>query len=127
MFIYLYLYLITIFSLPTTWDIVGISLSVVWGTTSVYGLIVRTRMQRRKNSESSTVTFFIWVLIKAVKVCKEMELMWNDNLWMRVQNRAYKTVATSWVTNKQHERFNAIVQRIMLKLLFPLRTRKQTN
>ena len=82
MVLYLYLYLITIFSLPTTWDIVGIPLSVVWGTTSVYGLIVRTRMQRRKNSESSTVTFFIWVLIKVVKVCKEMELMWNDNLWM---------------------------------------------
>ena len=50
-----------------------------------------------------------------------MDLIWNDYLWMRVQNSGYKTVATSSKTNKQHECFNAIVQRMMLQLLFPLK------
>ena len=78
-------------------------------------------MQRRKNPQSSTVAFLIWVLIKAVKMCQEMELICNDYLWMRVQNGGYKTVATSCITNKQYECFNAIIQRILIEPLFPLR------
>jgi hypothetical protein len=84
-------------------------------------------MQLRKNPESSTIIFFIWVLKKDVKLFKEMELIWYDYLRMRVQNGGYKTVATSWITNKQHERFNVIIQRIVLELLLPFRTRKQAN
>ena len=44
--------------------------------------------------------------------------MWNYYFWMRVQNGADKTMATSRITNKQHERFNAIVQRIALEVQF---------
>ena len=122
-----YLYLISIFSLPASRNIVGITMSFVWGTVSLYGLTVRTWVQGRKNPESSTIPFLIWVLIKAFKLCQDMELICNDYLWMRVQNGGYKTVATSSKTNKQHECFNAIVQRMMLQLLFPLRKRKQAN
>jgi len=48
----------------------------------------------------------------------EVELVWNDYFWMRVQNGAYKTVATSRITNKQHKRFNGIVRRIALEVQF---------
>jgi len=122
-----YLYLISISSLPASWNIVGITTSVVWGTFPLYRLTVRTWVQRRKNPESSTITFLIWVLIKGFKLCQDMELIWNDYLWMRVQNSGYKTVATSSITNKQHECFNAIVQRIMLQLLFPLIKKKTSK
>ena len=119
-----YLYLISICSLPASRNIVGITMSFVWGTYSLYGLTVRTWIQRRKNPAPSTITFLICVLIKAFKLCQDMELIWDDYIWMRVQNSGYKTVATSRITNKQHECFNAIVQRTMLQLLFPLRKRK---
>jgi len=84
-------------------------------------------MQRKKNPESSNVTFLRWALKKAFKALKDIELICNDYLWMRVQNGGYKTMTTSWITNKQHECFNIIVQIIMLQLLLPLRKGKQAK
>ena len=113
-----YLYLISICSLPASRNIVGITMSFVWGTVSLYGLTVRTWVQGRKNPESPTIPFLIWVLIKAFKLCQDVELICNDHLWMRVQNGGYKTVAISRIANKQHKRFNAIVRRITLEVQF---------
>lgn len=115
---YTYFYSISVFSLPTSWNVVRVPKCVVWGTISKHGLSPWDSMQFGENPESSTATFFIWVIKKSVKLCQEVELVWNYNFWMRVQNGANKTVATSRITNKQHKWFNAIVQRIALEVQF---------
>ena len=102
-FTYTYLYFIPVFSLPTSWNVVRIPICVVRGAISKYGLSPRERMQFGKNPEFSTVTFFLWVIKKSVKLCQEVELVWNYYFWMRVQNGANKTVATPRITNKQHK------------------------
>ena len=65
-----------------------------------------------------TVTVFVWIIEKSVKLVQEVELVWNYYFWMRVQNGANKAVATSRITNKQYKRLNAIVVRIAIQFLW---------